>query len=590
MRNNIPLSSGTVSRIASAILFSLLAAVTLTWPVASSAAPTADELDQAAREANRLQQIEQQRTQQERAEALKRAAPGSALDPRAFRPDVPLSGRTGACREIATIVLKGSTLLTLAEQQSLTANKAGKCLNVSDIEALMADVTKAYIDKGYIGARVYIPQQDLSTGTLELLVVEGVVEKILIRDGDKGSVSLGNVFPGVTGGVLNLRDIEQGLDQINRLASNNAKMSVEPGEKEGGSLIVIENTPSSTLHYGLSYDNQGSASTGKEQAALSLSADNLLGLNDFLSLNHRFAVPSDPNRRDSVSDSINYTVPWGYQTFTVGTSHSTYTSMLTTANGTELKSNGESDNSYLKLDRVMLRDQIRRVSGSASLTTKQTKNYLAGQFLSVSSRALTVLDLGVTMSTQVLGGGLGLDAGYSQGLDALGALTDASGLADGSPRAQFGAWKFGAMFNRGFALGGIDLAWSSQLSTQVAMNTLYGSEQFSVGGISSVRGFVTNSLAGDNGALWRNELSSRVPLALFGQTGMVKPYIALDVGEVSQKASGGAAGGQLVGAALGFTVMVGKATWDLFTGFPLSKPSSMASESPSTFFRLSLAL
>jgi hemolysin activation/secretion protein len=568
----------------------LLAAAVLTCPVASFAAPTAAELEQAAREAQRIQQLEQQRIEQERMDALKRAAPSSALNPRAFRPDVPLTGRAGGCREIASIVFKGITLLSLAEQNAITQDKAGKCLSVSDIEVLMADVTKAYIDKGFIGARVYIPQQDLGTGQLQLLVVEGLIEKILIRDGDKGSVSIGNVFPGVTGSVLNLRDIEQGLDQINRLASNRAKMSIEPGEKEGTSRIVIDNTPTSRFHYGLSYDNQGSEGTGKSQLALSLSMDNLLGLNDFMSLSHRLAAPSDANRHDSLADSINYTVPWGYQTFTVGTSHSSYSSILTATSGTELKSNGESDNTYFKFDRVMLRDQVRRISASATVTTKQTKNYLADQYLAVSSRNLTVLDLGVTMSTQVLGGGLGLDAGYAQGLDAMGAQTDAGGLADGAPRAQFGAWKLGAMFNRGFAIGGIDVAWSSQLSTQLAVNTLYGSEQFSVGGIGSVRGFVTNSLAGDNGALWRNELSTRVPIELFGQAGVVKPYVAIDTGQVSQKASGGAAGGQLTGAALGVTVMTDKATFDIFTGFPLSKPSSMSTEGPSTFFRLSLAL
>lgn len=552
------------------------------------AAPSQAELDQAAREADRIQQLEQLRLRQEREEALRRAKPGSALDPRDFRPEVKPSGRTGGCRDIKEVVLKGVTRLSDAEQLAITAPRTGKCLSVADIEALLGELTKAYIDKGYIAARVYVPQQDMSSGKFELLVVEGIVEKIMIKDGDKSSVSVGNVFPGVPGDVLNLRDIEQGLDQINRLSSNNAKMSVEPGEKEGGSTIVITNEPRSPLHFNLSYDNQGSQSTGKHQVGLTMSFDNPLGINDFVSISHREAQPNDRERKYSASDSFNYVLPYGYNTFTLGKSRSVYVSTIISG-AAALKSNGNSSNTFIKADRVMYRDQFSRVSASATLTTKGTKNYLADTFLAVSSRDLTVFDIGATVSTQVLGGGLGIDLGYGQGLDTMGALSDAAGLPDASPRAQFGVVKFGLMYNRGFPVGTKSLDWSSQFSSQRALDTLYGSEQFSIGGISTVRGFVSNSLASDNGTLWRNELSSRFPVELLGYKGMIKPYVALDHGRVSPHAAGNISG-KMTGAALGLTFAVGPATWEWFVGAPVSTPDSMPREGRSSFFRVSVAL
>jgi hemolysin activation/secretion protein len=548
------------------------------------AAPSQAELDQAAREADRIQQLEQLRLRQEREEALRRAKPESALDPRDFRPEVKPSGRTGGCRDIKEVVLKGVTRLSDAEQLAITAPRTGKCLSIADIEALLGELTKAYIDKGYIAARVYVPQQDMSSGKFELLVVEGIVEKNMIKDGDKGSVSVGNTFPGVEGGILNLRDIEQGLDQINRLSSNNAKMSIEPGEKEGGSTIVITNEPRSPLHFNLSYDNQGSQSTGKHQVGVTMSFDNPLGLNDFISVSHREAQPNDRERKYSASDSFNYVLPYGYNTFTLGKSRSNYVSIF---GGVKLS--GNSTNSYLKADRVMYRDQFSRVSAAATLTTKEIKTYSRDAFSSINSRSLTVLDVGATLSTQALGGALGLDLGYGQGLDTLGALTDPAGLPDSSARAQFGVVKFGVMYNRSFPVGGKSLDWSSQFSSQRALDTLYGSEQFSIGGISTVRGFVSNSLASDHGSLWRNELSSRFPIELLGYNGMVKPYVAIDHGRVSQRGADNPSG-KMTGAALGFTFAVGPATWEWFVGAPVSTPDSMPREGRSSFFRVSVAL
>ena len=145
------------------------------------------------------------------------------------------------------------------------------------------------------------------------------------------------------------------------------------------------------------------------------------------------------------------------------------------------------------------------------------------------------------------------------------------------------------MYNYSFPVGTKSLDWSSQFSSQHALNTLYGSEQFSIGGIGTVRGFVSNSLASDNGTLWRNEVSSRLPIELLGYNGMIKPYVAIDHGRVSPHAASNISG-KLTGAALGFSFIVGNVTWDFFTAAPVFKPDAMPREGMSSFFRLSVAI
>src|SRR3546814_8677404 len=98
----------------------------------------------------------------------------------------------------------------------LVAPYLGRCVTVDDIERLLGEVTKAYIDRGYATTRAYLPEQDLSSGRLRIEVVEGRISRIEV---DGSGVFVPGAFLYPDGDRLNLRRLEQGLDQINRLRS-----------------------------------------------------------------------------------------------------------------------------------------------------------------------------------------------------------------------------------------------------------------------------------------------------------------------------------------------------------------------------------
>ncbi len=555
--------------------------------LAQTASPDAAR---ARQDAERIQQQEQQRLQQEREREQQKRNPGG-IDPKTLQPPVNKAPSLGAnCRDMPQIVINGAANLPSAEQQKLLAPYLGKCLGVAEIERLLAAITAYYIERGFITTRVYVPSQDLSKGRLELLVVEGVVEKILLKDNAaERNVALATAFPALTGRVLNLRDIEQGLDQINRLASNSAKMQVLPGSKAGGSVVAIENETKPRFKFNASLDNQGSSSTGKRQAGLGMSLDNALGWGDFFSYMHRQSVPADRARRYSSSDSLSYVLPYGYNTLSLNASRSHYASTIMTPLAREFGISGDANNASIRFERVLFRNQRSRFNLAATLTAKDSKNYLAGELLNVSSRKLSVLDLDANLSTGLAGGVLGLDLGWARGLQAFGALRDVADLPDDAPRAQFGKFKYGVSYSHPFKLAGKDGAFSSQLTGQRAQDGLYGSEQILIGGIYSVRGFSNQSLSGDHGYVWRNDVSVRLPMQILSQSATVKPYLALDHGHVSSRASG-VPGGSLSGMALGCTLTVGPATWEIFNSRPLSVPQGMPREGSATYFRLALSI
>lgn len=565
-------------------------ALTLTLiPQARAQAPAQADRDAAARQAEILQRQDELRRRQELERQIPPDRSGGGIDTRGLMPPVDASGAGLTCREINKISISGAPNLSTSTRERIESEFSGRCLGVSEIEQILALITQDYIFRGFVTTRAYLPQQDLSTGQLEILVIEGVIEKILLEDGAEGSVRASNAFPVSAGELLNLRDIEQGMEQINRLASNNAVMDIRPGDAPGGSVVAVRNEPSTPFHASLSYDNQGSKSTGDEQYGVSLSADRLFGLNEFLLYSHRQSAPHDEDRKLSESNSLTFVLPLGYSTFTFTKSESRYVSMVNAPSGLDLQTSGTSESDIWRLDRTVFRDQTSRVGLAGTLTMKSSKNYLEGLLLGVSSRRLSIFDLDTTLTTGFLGGSLTLEFGYARGLDFASALKDGPNLPREAPRAQFEKYKYGYYFSRPFQVASLDLAFTSQLTGQIAKDTLYGSEQLLIGGIYTVRGFVNNTLSGDHGYYVRNELSLRRTFSMNGTAMPMRFYMALDQGEVSNRVAG-IPQGLLQGGAVGVTMSIKGGSLDVFTAYPIDMPDFLKAEEPQTWVRLSYSL
>ncbi|NNN28445.1 ShlB/FhaC/HecB family hemolysin secretion/activation protein [Pseudomonas nitroreducens] len=556
------------------------------WPGAGNAAGPGAVIENAVRQADRLQRDSIERLQQQQQQDRSSAEPPTHLQvPAGKARELP----EGPCRDIRSIEVRGAKLIRPSSVDLLVQPYQGKCLGVREIEQVLSAITAAYIAKGYVAARAYLPAQDLSGGTLTVDVEEGRVETIRVEDGGAGSISVPNVAPGVVGKPLNLRDLEQALDQINRLPSNDAVMDIAPGSAPGDSVVLFSNHPMRPARLNLTYDNYGQDSTGQNQAGANLALDNPLGFNDFLSLTHRRAVPYDAGSRASYLSNLSYVVPFGYATVSFNASDTHYASHIRTAGGTRLRTSGDSSFYSLRTDYVAWRGQQSLWNLSATLTRKDFKNYLEDIYLDVSSRKLTVLDLDSSFTTQLLGGSFTVNAGVSRGLKLFDALDDPSGLPDYAPRAQYTAFKYGANWFRPFLMLGQSWSFTSQFTGQKAQDVLYGSEQILVGSLYSVRGFEDQSLSGDNGWFLRNQLNLHRSFALRqGLAGQIRPYVALDHGKVWNREPG-LPQGKLTGAALGVSTTLGVFNLDVFHAWPLEKPDFLDRPSDSTYFSASLS-
>ncbi len=427
------------------------------------------------------------------------------------------------CFPIKTITIEGVTLLDPEEVAALIKPYEGTCMGYNTIGALIRDITNLYIDKGYVTSRAMIPSQNLKEGSLKLLVQEGKIEDIeLNSNGLREKLRLRTAFPSLKGGLLNLRDLEQGVDQINRLASSRAELKLWPGKEVGGTRVVITDKAQDTARGTVSYDNYGQSSTGINRLRVGFEKDNLLALNDSLSFNYI-------GSRDTNALAFSGSVPYGYWTFSLDSSYSEYFSVLDEA----AEMFGTSWNNTVTANRVIHRGKNSQTALLAALNLKDSSRLLNDIYL--TPQPMTVARLGATHTQRTDRSVWYFDGTYSRGLSVLGATKDMPGLGDDAPRAQFDKLDGGVTYLRPFELGRVN----ASLRGQYAFDSLYGSEQINMGDSSTVRGFSGAGIAGDSGLYSRNEFSFTMPSVVQEKMPSIaeniQPYVFADVGYTKLK-------------------------------------------------------
>lgn len=454
---------------------------------------------------DRLLQEQQQRLQE------LQQLPGKQL----AAPELPASPEE-RCFPISHIDVQGAEHLSLSSRNELLAPYLDKCLGVSQLNALLKTITDHYLSRGYVTSRAYLPQQDLSSGTLQVLVVEGKLEGMEgAANSQLSSLELAMVFPGQDGELLDLREIEQAIDQLNRLPSNQAQMELTPGGAVGGSAVVVKNTPHKPWRVSLSRHNDGQKSTGEQQWGLGLEWDSPLGLADQLMIRGGHDGLSDKHQT-SKSTLFNYNLPWGWWNFSYSYSESDYRSLAKT-DSFKFKQSGDSQSHQLRADRVIHRDDLSKTSINLGLSHLRTNNYIEGTRLDVSSNRLSELQWGINHGRRIGSGFLNIDLGVQNGIGAFDAQRDEQKRdqrGNLTPTSDYRKYSATLSFLQPFSLWGESFSFTSMATGQRSEDVLFSPQRMSLGGSSSIRGLKDQQLSGDSGGYWRNDLRWTRPVSV----------------------------------------------------------------------------
>lgn len=525
---------------------------------------------------NTIQQQQQQLLDenQRQREALER----SVVLPRPVRPD-DTSASKGPCFFISRIELSGATLLSPSAKKRLVAPCLNQCLDIARLNTLTNAVSDWYISRGYITSRAFLTEQDLSGGVLRLAVLEGKLQQIRLEGVPARTLTM--TFPGLEGKILNLRDIEQGMEQLNRVRQRPVEIEILPGDRQGYSVVNLTASPEFPLSGSASFDNSGQKSTGTGQLSGALYGNNLLGLADkwFVSGGRS----SDfSNSHDAQNFAAGISVPYGYGLLDYSYSWSNYLSTIDN-NGYLWRSTGDTETHRLNGSWVLFRNGDIKTGVSAGITHRINHNYLDDVLLATSSRKLSSLSVGINHTQKIASGVATLNPTFTQGVPWFGAEDDNDKHGD-VPKAEFRKWSVNGSFQRPVA---DRLWWLTSVYFQWSPDRLYGSERLTLGGEASVRGFKEQYISGDNGGYWRNELNySLFTLPWVGDVGVLA---ALDGGWLKKDGFDRYASGTLWGTALGITTANRWLTSQFSVGTPVDYPDWLAPDRLTIYYRVSVA-
>lgn len=541
------------------------------WPIGNAHAALLSPADRSAVQQQQqllLDQNQRQRDELERSTVLPRTSSSA-----------PLPASDGPCFVISRIVLDGATVMPQIAENRLTAPWRNQCLDMAALNELTHAVSDWYISRGYITSRAFLTEQDLTHGTLHIAVLEGKLQQIRLEGVPERTLKM--VFPGSLGKILNLRDIEQGMEQLNRVRQTPVEIEILPGDRQGYSIVNLTAAPEFPLTGSLSFDNSGQKSTGTGQLSGALIGNNLLGIADkwFISGGRSSDFSSS---KDAQNFAAGVSVPYGYGLFDYSYSWSNYLSTIDN-NGYRWRSTGDTETHRLNGSWVLFRNGDIKTSAALGLTHRINHNYLDDVLLATSSRKLSSFSLGINHTQKIASGVATFNPTFTQGVPWLGAEDDNDKHGD-MPKAEFRKWSVNGSYQQPLT---DRLWWLSSVYFQWSPDRLYGSERLTLGGETSVRGFKEQYLSGDNGGYWRNEINASLfTLPWLGQIGALA---ALDGGWLKKDGFDRYASGTLWGAAVGLTSVNRFFSCQFTVGTPLEYPDWLAPDHLNIYYRVSVA-
>ncbi|EEA03645.1 Polypeptide-transport-associated domain protein ShlB-type [Burkholderia sp. H160] len=542
--------------------------------------------------AEQQQQVQQQREAEQRAATVAAPSVRSAVPAKESWPALP---DETPCFRIDTFTLDVPATLpeavrsqgasTLPQDRFAFAREwighyAGACVGKQGLDILVKGLQQTILSQGYITTRVLLPEQDLSTGTLKLALVPGVIGKVRFADpATRGTWK--SAFPTRNGKVLNLRDLEQGLEQMKRVSSQDVSMQIVPTDVPGESDVVLDVKRTKPWTVVASIDNSGTRATGKLQGNLSLGIDNPLGLNDIFNIGVSQDLEFGDKRLGSHGWNGSYSIPWGYWTGTLSAYTNTYFQQIAGVNQTFVSS-GNSQTVDFKLQRALMRSQNNVLGVQFRLTKRFGESFIEDTDIPQQHRNNTFIEAGLTDRHYFGASQFDGSLAYRQGIGGLGATPDY--YPDG-PTYRFHMAVLDANLSVPFQIASQPLRYVTSVHGQFTNNTLNYIDDLTIGSRYTVRGFDGETmLAGERGFFWRNEL--QLPIGATGQSA----YAGIDYGRVFGPNAAFLAGTQLAGAVIGVrgnaSAKTGALAYDLFAGTPIYKPSDFSTARVTLGFQL----
>lgn len=549
--------------------------------------------------------ITQQRQREQALEKTTRRQPDVHLDASTQSEPVAVDSVSAAapdCFPIQRVVLRGEQeqRFRFALEQTLKQLhfQAGDCFDAKSIDRLIAKIQDTLIRKGYTTTRVLAGPQNLHAGALALTIIAGKVHQFRFTQEAQdnwhvhGVHARSNVFPGGSGSVLNLHNLEQGLENLRRVPTVEAGLRIVPSAAANESDVLVnwsQRVPPYRVVIHL--DDSGSRAAGKYLASLTVSADNPLGLSDLLYASAQREIGGKKTRlRDDSGNrttsntrsySLHYSVPWGNWLFSARLNGYRYHQAVA-GYLQNYDYNGRNKTRELGIKRLLYRDTHRKTYIRWGVWQRILQRYIDDAELEVQKSRTAGWRLGLEHKEYLGRSTWEFGIEHQRGTGMLGSLA-APGEAFDEARGRMKIWTADVSVYWPFVLAGQSLNYDGALHLQWPGTPLMPQDRLAIGGRYSIRGFSgERSLIGERGWYFRNTLAwAYQPDQQF--------YLGLDIGRVSGPSSKYLLGKNLTGGVIGIKGKFkagGSLQYDFFAGTPIVRPHGFSADPITLGFQL----
>ena len=443
----------------------------------------------------------------------------------------------------------GNTVFSKRELAKLVAPFTNRQITSEDLEAARVAITKHYIDAGYISSGALLPDQDVAGGVVRFQIVEGRLKEVDLHGNfwfrDHW---LRRQLERAAGQPVNFNQLKTGLQLLRQnpgITQINAEL--KPGLLPGENVLHVIVKERHPFRLGLTLGNQRPPSVGEGYGEIRAEVLNLTGHNDPLELRWgalRWARDGTVEFGDTDNLSARYEFPvspWGT---TLAIHAGKNDASIVDETFAALGITSKSEEFGLTLRQPLIETLNDTVALTAGAERKHSETYLLGKLFTFSPGA-------IEGETDVFAWRLGLEWVHRSQLEVLSvrstfslgqyrldstrydptlASGTSSGLGSGFdpeiPDSKFFSWLGQAQYMRRIFDSGKPPAEPEQgaarllretllvirANAQLSDEPLLSPEQFSLGGLHSVRGYRENQLLRDNGIFASIEL--RVPVML----------------------------------------------------------------------------
>jgi hemolysin activation/secretion protein len=406
---------------------------------------------------------------------------------------------------VKRFAILGNNVIPQAEIEKIVAPYLNRPLSFLELLAVPRKITQLYVDRGYLTSGAFIPPQTIENEEVKIQILEGKIEEIQISGLTRLHPSyIRSRLAIATKAPLNQQKLLNALQllQLDPLIANiSAELST--GIEPGTSLLKVEVEEADTFAVALGANNRETASIGEIRRYITLDRGNLFGWGDSLSINY-----SNTNGSNAL-DGLSYSLPINARNGKLDLYYSLQDSKI--VNGTFQDLDIETKNRQYELayTQPLYQTPRKNLAVGVALSRQTSKNSLQDIPFPLSEGAnlqgetkLSVLRLFQEYSDRNEQQVLAFRSQFSLGIDAFDAT-----INEQKPDGEFFTWRGQAQYLR---LLSPDTTILVQSDLQLATTPLVSLEQFSLGGVDTIRGYPQDTALGDNGLFVSAEISNTV--------------------------------------------------------------------------------